>query len=250
MISYHPSATTPREAASGFRETFRVRDIIANKIWSGIVWHGGRRKAEAFAFSDWAVLDFDSGEMTLREAVNTFQDCIHVIGTTKSHQKDKGGTTCDRFRVAVPWVYRIVDKVTYQYNIATLTRKYPADTQCKDLARLFFPCPEIVSVSTEGYKFDVATPPNGWGEPPPIADPELVGSGVIPGHLARAMARPAPRGKIRLTYWQLGRDLRTYGVPLADAIKAVATSQVGANSTNPDKQGEICGQVTSGWTSR
>lgn len=249
MFSFHPTAKDARAAASGFRTSFNLSSKITNNIWSGIIWEGGKRRADNFLFSDICVLDFDSGEMSLREAVKTFCDTAHWIGTTRSHQKEKGGVISDRFRVAVPWEHRVSDATEYRYNMELLTKKYPVDTQCRDLARLFFPCINIVSVATEGYKFDVAIPPAGWGTPPPVLAPELVGSGVIPGHLVRRMAEPAKPGRIRLAYWQIGRDLRTYGITLADAVAYVLSSKVGALARSADRDAEAREQVTAGWRS-
>ena len=44
------------------------------------------------------ILDIDDG-LTIEQAKQTFKDYKYFICTTKSHQKEKKGVTCDRFRV-------------------------------------------------------------------------------------------------------------------------------------------------------
>lgn len=44
------------------------------------------------------ILDIDDG-LTIIEAKETFKDYKYLIATTKSHQKEKSGKVCDRFRV-------------------------------------------------------------------------------------------------------------------------------------------------------
>lgn len=47
---------------------------------------------------DLIILDIDDG-LTIEQAKQEFKDYKHLICTTKSHQKEKKGLTCDRFRV-------------------------------------------------------------------------------------------------------------------------------------------------------
>lgn len=44
------------------------------------------------------ILDIDDG-LTIKEAKNIFSKYKYLIATTKSHQKDKKGKVCDRFRI-------------------------------------------------------------------------------------------------------------------------------------------------------
>ncbi len=97
--------------------------------------------------------------MTLDQACRSFCDMIHVIGTTKSHQKEKGGITCDRFRVALKLTARITDIKAYRHTMSKVIARYPADPAPKDAARFFFPCLSVVSSSDEGYTEDPQIPP-------------------------------------------------------------------------------------------
>lgn len=104
-------------------------------------------------FADWIGFDFDSGEMTLGDALNSFCDMIHVIGVTMSHQTEPEWT--DKFRVLFPLERRIENLALYRHQLKIGLKKWPADEKCKDGARLFYPCREIVSVCTEGYSWEI-----------------------------------------------------------------------------------------------
>lgn len=177
MISFHPlapnGATSPGLYARGY--VYLTRDslddvihVMRRKVWSPCVWHDGERREANFALADWCVLDFDSPEVTLDQAINNlFCDCVHIIGTTKSHRKEKHGIICDRFRVALKFSRRIVDTHAFKWNMRQAVEHYVADPQCIDAARFYWPCTDIVSISREGYDHEVrdAPPP-----PPPDVD--------------------------------------------------------------------------------
>ncbi|NQY01049.1 MAG: hypothetical protein HRT70_07970 [Flavobacteriaceae bacterium] len=125
-----------------------VADVIVAKVWSPSIFKNGTRNKESFLCSNWCVLDFDEG-MTLNDALNTFCDTQHIIGTTKSHQTEKNGLICDRFRVCIPWEKQIIDAEHYQQNIERMIIHYDTDTSCSDPARLFYPCTAIISINDD-----------------------------------------------------------------------------------------------------
>lgn len=158
MISFHSSKdfSSPNMFASGFRsaEIFdmeRISRCITQFVWSPIVWENGIRHQSKFLAVRLCALDFDDGDLTLENAVNSFCDMTHVIGVTKSHQKEKNGIICDRFRVVLVFESKIENLEIYKSNMALLTRIHGADKACKDGARFFYPCNEIVSVNNDGY---------------------------------------------------------------------------------------------------
>lgn len=247
MISFHPTAKDARSANHGWLTSECIEEHVTKSIWSGAVWAGGTRKESNFEYSDWACLDFDTGEMSLSEAVRTFVDCHHIIGTTRSHGKGKGGSPpCDRFRVAIPWSKRITDRLSYRYNMQELVKSYPCDSQCIDGARLYFPCVEIISLSFDGFRQEVKTMPSGWGAAP--APPaHLAGSGKIPHHVNVWLSYPAKPGRIRHTYFKIGAALHALGFSLQAAIVRVAASPVGKHATAPDTDAEAREVVAAGW---
>jgi hypothetical protein len=132
--------------------------VISSRIWSPIKFKEGIRKESHYLVSIVAALDFDGPETPLSWAQETFRDYDATIGTTKSHQKEKNGITCDRYRVLLWFKEAIYDAATYKHNMGLLINKYRADKACKDAARFFFPCVDIVE-SHGGGTVDVVPLP-------------------------------------------------------------------------------------------
>lgn len=155
------------------------------------VFRRGHRHENNFDHAEWIGLDFDEG-MTLDEACRDFQPYVHVIGTTKSHQAQKGTKPpCDRFRVMLK-IGRPVNLDEYRRIARDLMGKYPqADRACKDGARFFFPCVEIVS---EGHNGKVLTVPKPEPELPKVKREARVGK-PCPGFIAQEIYSEVPEGQ-------------------------------------------------------
>lgn len=123
--------------------TGEVCDLILKYACSPCMWGAGIRKKENFRYAEWIGLDFDEG-MTLETAKATFKPYMHVIATTKSHGIEKNGVTCDRFRVILKTKDRIKNRDDYEATVESLIREHGADKACKDAARFFWPCKEII----------------------------------------------------------------------------------------------------------
>lgn len=136
-----------------------VAGFICIRSWSPCLWTSGRRLSENFRFADFLALDFDCS-LPLAEALNAFCDMQHVIGLTRNHQLPKDGEPPgDRYRVVIPFERRITSADEYRYTMYRYVTKYEADKKCKDAARFFFPCRNVVSIQLEGYEADVFEPP-------------------------------------------------------------------------------------------
>lgn len=147
-------------------------EIITTRVWSPCVFKTGHRHSDDFVSSCLLVLDFDKPGYPLGQCLNEWCDTIHWIGTSKNHQRDKGGIVCDRFRLIVPYERVIDDSHEYSFNYRKLLERYPSDSQTQDAARLFFPCQEVVSINLEGYRQPVVkAPPK---RPPVILDKRLL----------------------------------------------------------------------------
>ena len=87
--------------------------------------------------SNCIVLDFD--ENFTREQFKQTANFAYAIGTTKSHNKEKNGIVCERFRVIIPTETAIYLKSEeFQDLMLAVFRIYPhADTACKDTARAY-----------------------------------------------------------------------------------------------------------------
>lgn len=172
MISYHPDPVDLKKTywAKGFLTADvpleRVARGIASHVWSPIVWKDGHRRGDNFIASYFLALDFEDEDYPLSRAFDDFGDFIHIIGTTKSHQqwKDKK-PPMDRFRVVIPWDRPITSAREHRYNMLEASRLYPCDPACKDAARYFFPCREVISVNTTGSVWGVVDTPDTFEAP-------------------------------------------------------------------------------------
>lgn len=162
MFSWHPLKNgKPHEYARGFKilenpeldDEWRMAYIeraITKNVWSPILLKGGNRLEKNFLGSHICALDFDAPYTPLACAIEEFKDFSHIIATTKSHQKPKNGVVCDRYRVVLWWDRIITDLAEYKFNLAKQIDNYYSDKACKDGARFFFPCVDIISSNGNG----------------------------------------------------------------------------------------------------
>ena len=160
IISVHPTAKTAPQTATGWKQVdvksmTELGQIVVDKVWSNCAWRGGNRISESFLCSDFMALDFDDPTTTLEQAVKEWCDTSHVIGTTKSHGKEKNGVVCDRFRIIAPWSESIFSLNAYKQNQKRCLKAYSSDPACSGAAQLYFPCTEIISVCEDGFSVDV-----------------------------------------------------------------------------------------------
>lgn len=168
VISWH-SEKNERKVATGWH-TLDTPDfdgnwhmdyfeaVLCSVVWSPIKFRDGVRKESHFLGAMVCALDFDGPETPLEWARETFKKYDVAIGTTKSHQKEKNGITCDRYRVLLWFKEPITELALYKNNMNILIQKYGADKACKDGARFFFPCVEIVE-SHAGKSVDIVPLP-------------------------------------------------------------------------------------------
>lgn len=234
MISVHPSIDI--SAANKFATGFEAREaatigelswLVVSHVWSPIIWKDGRRRQDCFVASDYLALDFDSPEFPLVDAMRSFQGLAHLIGTTRSHRKEKGGVVCDRYRVVVKWSARIESVELYRHNVRAALRMYPdADHACKDGARFFFPCSEIVQLEEDGDTWDV--------EPlPVVAQTHAAATYRKQVHLSRfavfCLENVMPLHTRNTACFRLGCEFSRLGVELDDAIARICASPTYAN---------------------
>jgi hypothetical protein len=175
LMRDHPK-TTGREQLNTF-DPHVVAKLVREFAWSPIVWAGGVRKSDCFAAALWCALDFDDGVYTLADACDDVASAglTHVIGTTKSHGKAKDNApACDRFRLLLRFDRVVDSRALYERAMRAAMQDFNgADKSCKDAARFFFPCMEIVSAA-KGFGYwpidDDETPP---GPAPPRKQQEV-----------------------------------------------------------------------------
>lgn len=87
---------------------------------------------------DVLILDIDDN-CNINQAKEIFKVYNHYIITTKSHQKNKNGLVCDKFRVFIELEETIETRDKYNDFIKYIYNLYPfIDQSCKNPSRLFF----------------------------------------------------------------------------------------------------------------
>ena len=125
--------------------------------YSATEFLGGHRTIEnSVSGQNLLVLDFDS-HTTIDAARRMFAPYEAVIATTKSHQSEKNGVVCDRFRVLLPTETPItLSAEEYRDMYLHLASTIEGiDANCGDMAHMFYgnPNAEIVTISG-GSRFD------------------------------------------------------------------------------------------------
>ena len=103
------------------------------------------------------MLDFDDG-MSIDEAKLLFNQYKNIIATTKSHQKEKNGIVCDRFRLILP-TNRVFENISideYKMMMQILINRYGSDNATKDIARFYYAYEySEVEINENGFLFDI-----------------------------------------------------------------------------------------------
>ena len=210
-----------------------LASIMTSAVWSPICWINNQRKSDDFYCSDFLVLDYDDGDITLEEAVAWAQKYCHVIGTTKNHQKEKNGVVCDRFRVAVPWETRIEDLNTYRQNMERILSNMGSDQACKDGGRLYQPCTKIVSIGPgEKAKWWPYEAP----KPRDLSPSYYELTKTIPPWLQDMMVTQPPEGMRNKTAYKIAYYLARYGFSEQECRSAVFSAPIDL----PDNEKRLC----------
>jgi len=130
----------PEQYQKGFKRDLLRFSTLCHFVWSPVIYTDEHRREKSFLQSEVLALDFDNG-MSLDAAVRKFSTFRHIIGTTKSH-----GIAGDRFRVLLFFTNPITCLDTFKNTMRIYTDLHGADKACKDGARFFYPCKEVVSV--------------------------------------------------------------------------------------------------------
>jgi hypothetical protein len=118
--------------------------------WSSGIFKDDYRKKDNFQGAEFIGLDVDEG-CTLAEAQELFKNYKHIIATSKSHQKEKNGIVCDRFRVILFFSELITDAQVFESTWFSLFEKFSfIDPACKDASRFYYPSVKIISLQAEG----------------------------------------------------------------------------------------------------
>jgi len=154
LISY--KAGLNEKEPSGFRVYRLPLDRVADMVrsagqYSAVQFREGYRDAaHAIPGSDLIILDYDDG-FTLCDAVDMFRQYIGIVATTRSHQKEKHGVVCDRFRVILPTLRPVkLEAVEFRKMMKEVILHYGTDKACSDMSRMYYGFPEAEVFFLEG----------------------------------------------------------------------------------------------------
>lgn len=138
MTSLHFSySTNITEHYSSYNGTLEdLGDLVSTQInYSPFIFDGGYRKEINSNLNQCNIimLDFDDG-VSINYIKKHFKNITYLITTTKSHQKEKNGLICDRFRLIFP-LEKCFDITIDEYKIMMnlLITRYGADKACKKI---------------------------------------------------------------------------------------------------------------------
>lgn len=98
------------------------------------------------------ILDYDDG-MTLDEARVRFATHRAIIATTRNHQKEKHGVTCDRFRVIMQCKSPILlQKDDYREMMRVVVESFKSDPACINNDRFYYGNPSADVEFTNGLE--------------------------------------------------------------------------------------------------
>jgi hypothetical protein len=108
-------------------EFSKLIDIVKSdyRQYSPFTFKDGIKKSENWSneYQDLIILDIDNG-LTIQEAKKQFKSYEYLLATTKSHQIDKKGLKCDRFRIIIP--SNNIPKDDEYFNfMRMIEKKYP-----------------------------------------------------------------------------------------------------------------------------
>lgn len=87
------------------------------------------------------IIDVDEG-LTISDARELFSDYVYMIATTRSHQKEKNGEICDRFRLIFPTSssFHLEPSIYSEMymNVLGAIGMHDADIKCKNPSRWYY----------------------------------------------------------------------------------------------------------------
>ncbi len=163
-IANHNSAKKPDGFVKTSMSWADVVDMITmDRAYSASAFKDNyRTSANYLGGNTIAFLDIDDG-LTFEQAKTMFAALQVILVTTRSHQKDKHGITCDRFRVILRLAEPMyLNEENYRIAMESIFNLFGsvADIQTKDPSRFFFASPDdsVIYYTNGTQLFD-------WREP-------------------------------------------------------------------------------------
>ena len=144
-----------REIDIDFKDLHKILKMKGR--YSNFYYKNNTRKSENYIpnITNCLILDIDDG-VTIKAFKEKFKKYAYCLGTTKSHQKDKKGLVCDRFRVIFPTETAVsLNSEDFSKMMKDLFIDFPeCDRACSDTSR-FYSGYENAEIYTQwGYLFD------------------------------------------------------------------------------------------------
>lgn len=224
-------------SATQFENLWDLSAAICRSVYSPILWADGRRRSENFEQCDVCALDFDDGKLTLADAEAWLRKnrLCGILGTTKSHQTakrsgDRHLPACDRFRIIMPFQARITNRQVYEATMKHYMGLLPCDPSCKDAARYFFPCREIVKIVEGNALVPVHPRPKKIslisGHSPNFS--AFRAANMIPRHIAQLLRDGWPEGGRHSKCYHIAAALTQRGYDEDEIIRLILKSPLAA----------------------
>lgn len=193
-------------------------------MYSAGTFEGGHRtKGNYKQKQNLIIIDIDDG-MKFETAKLMFANYKCLLATTKSHQKDKNGLTCDRFRIV--FITDRTIKLESEMYSRFMSNVYdslgvPADESCKDSSRMYYGAKGEYWYSEGEKLFEISDLiPETTKEKERNTMLTSSGVGSTTG-LERVLLEDAMKGNRNHTILRYGMFLITNGYSLGDSRKKV-----------------------------
>ena len=252
---FHPNTANIGHAdryAEGWRgkHTPSVAEVAALTVQyvnSPCLWSKGIRGKKHFRIATWIGLDFDEN-VTIEQSLKRLkeEDYIYVLGTTRSHQKQKGDyPPCDRFRVFLRLKNSCLNKDDFELTSRELIKSWNSDTSCVDAGRLYWPLTKIISTKYYGACI-------------PVLDSTQIDADLV-NKYQRAYYKRIPcavqnkllfgvLGSRNTACWQISKDLAKLGWTRDEVYSLLMSSKIPKNISEK-VQNEVRKTVRSGFES-
>ena len=199
-----------------------LAEIVGKNNWSQGVFKNDHRLAENFISAEVIALDIDGGH-PLKDALSSFSKYQHIIVPSKSHQIEKNGIICDRYRVVLKLSETITDKDVYANTWKKLFEMFPfIDKAAKDCSRFYYKCPhQTASVSDSGLTIT----PVKSGAPVTRYKPPMASQPITRGKLSNKscnfLLNGAEPGEWNDTLYKVAKDAQAQGWTIEELTEKV-----------------------------
>jgi len=245
-IMYHPQ--NPERPCSLFAKGWKyayaatvgeIERYITRYRTATAIWKNQTRKKTNFMFAEWICVDVDQG-LSLENAKKQVANYVHLIGTTRSHGKEKKDATdpsqtivCDRYRVYLRLMSRVTDIDMYEATGKRWCKVFQGDSSGALASQMMRPVTQIVSKKFYGKAIV------------PYADYELIEKKkkkfisrdrslnehyapgkILPGWAENVLRYGCAWNSRDKVIYMLGRDAKKIGLTEDEILARIANSRI------------------------